>query len=112
MNPKFIGCCSKCDKEVFKVERRNPETRAPVTVSTPYEDAERLTFVLVDGTRMDLTFCTACADSLQPGEFPFLWQRVMASWVAESGADHPWLKSQRDNGILGFIARKRFKEIA
>lgn len=111
MSPKLTGCCTKCDTEVFNIIRRNPETRVPVAVSTPLDNAVRLTFVLVDGTRMDLTFCTTCADGLDPREYSFLWRRVMHSWNAES-PDHPWTKTQVDNGILGLVARKSWKEVA
>lgn len=109
--PKLNGCCTLCDKEVFEVVRRDPETRAPIQVGKPLENAMRLTFVLADGTKMDLTFCAECLPNLLPGSYQFLWKRVLASWVAQSGADHPFVKTQGSNAILGLLNQRRWLEV-
>ena len=110
-SPKVNGCCSKCDKEVFEVVRRDPETREPVQIGKPLENAMRLTFILANGSKMDLTFCSDCALGLLPGEYGFLWRRVQASWVAQSGADHPFVKTQGSNTILGLLNQRRWLEV-
>lgn len=111
MKPKLHGCCSKCDAEVFEIIERDPETRAPTRVGAPLDEAERATFLLMNGSRMDLTLCAGCAAGLQPADYAFLWQRVMVSWIAQSGPDHPWPKSQIDNGICAVLHRQPWKEV-
>lgn len=103
MQPKLIGCCSTCDAEVFEIMRRDPDTRAPTKVGGPTDDAMRATFLLADGSKMDLTFCRECASTLEPAVFSTLWRRVLASWIAQSGVDHPWVKEQPSNGIMGLL---------
>lgn len=110
MTPKLFGCCSKCDVEVFDIVERK-ENREPNRAGAPHDDAVRLTFILVDGTRMDLTFCKPCADTLSEYDYAYLWQRVMLSWAAESPG-HPHQKSQVDNGIMALSHRQPWKEVA
>lgn len=109
---KLNGCCTKCDKEVFEIVTRNPDTREPIRVGKPLENAMRLTFILADGSKMDLTFCAECARGLLPDEFSFLWRRVLRSWVAESGADHPFVKTQGSNAILALANQRRWLEVS
>lgn len=110
MTPKLIGCCSKCDAEVFDIVKRD-EDRKPIQVGPAHDDAVRVTFRLAAGPYMDLTFCKPCSDGLTPDDYPFLWQRVMLSWVDQTGSEHPWPKSQVDNTILGLTHRQLWKEI-
>jgi len=111
MTHKLIGCCSSCDAEVFDIVQRNPETREPTKVGASHDDAMRAAFLLADGSLMDLTFCRECASTLEPATFPMLWQRCMASWIKQSGADHPWVKTQNDNGIMGLVRVISWKDV-
>lgn len=111
MNPKLTGCCTKCDVEVFDVVARDPKTRIPVQLGAPLENAVRATFILLDGSRMDLTFCESCSAGLEPSEFPWLWKRVLVSWIAESGASHPCVKEQATNAILARTYSKPWREV-
>lgn len=111
IRPKLIGCCSACDLEVFEILQRDPDTRAPKKVSGPTDDAVRATFLLADGSRMDLTFCRECASTLEPATFPALWSRCMASWIAQSGSTHPWVAEQTHNGIMGLLHAVPWKDI-
>jgi len=106
---KVAGCCSKCDAEVFEVVARDDD-RKPARLGPAKENAERLTFYLLNGSRMDLTFCTDCAESLTPGEFPFLWRRVMETWVDEVPG-HSWAGTQTTNGIAGLMGRKLWRDV-
>lgn len=108
---KRPGCCSACDAEVFDVRTRDKETRAPVALGAPLDNAVRATFVLFMGSQMSLTLCSDCAAALTPADFPILWQRVMAGWIAKSGTDHPWARSQADNGIVGLLHMRPWKEV-
>jgi hypothetical protein len=111
MKPKLTGCCSRCDVEVFDVVTRDPETRHPKRLGRAHEDAMRVSFLLVNGSRMDLTFCAACANELQPADYPALWTRVMVSWVAEGQQDNEWAKSQVNNGIVGLLHQQPWREV-
>ena len=111
MKPKLLGCCTQCDREVFEVTARNPETREPVKVGAPKAEAVRACFILADGTRMDLTFCAECAQKIVAPQFASLWERVMTSWVASSGAEHPWVKTQTTNAILAMDSMRRWTEV-
>lgn len=111
MNPKLLGCCTKCDVEVFEIKQRNPETRIALQLGAPLENAVRTTFILADGSRMDLTFCAECRAGLLPADFQWLWQRVQASWVAESGAAHPCVKEQASNMILAMSHSQPWRDV-
>lgn len=111
MKPKLTGCCSKCDAEVFEITERFPETRAPKRVGKPFENAVRATFVLMNGSKMDLTFCAACMDELTPADYGALWQRVMVSWAHEKSGGPSWVRSQVDNGIAGLLYRQPWREV-
>lgn len=107
MTPKLAGACSKCDVDVFKIVEHEPKPRK---LGPPFENAMRATFQLVDGTKMDLTFCKDCVDSLQPHDFPFLWQRVMLTWETETPG-HQNQKTHADNGILGLAHVVPWKDV-
>jgi hypothetical protein len=106
---KQIGCCSQCGQEVFEISRRNPDTGAPINVGAPLGNAMKATFVLFNGSQMDLTMCESCVDALEPSHFAGLWRKVMDAWIAQSGADHPWPRSQVDNGIVGLLYARPWK---
>ena len=109
--PKIPGACTCCDKPLFEVKTIDPDTKRARQITVPTEDACRLLFVLKSGSQMDLTFCAACADSLAPAQYPFLWSRVMRSWIAEAGVDHPTVKEQSKNSILGIVRRQKWTEV-
>lgn len=93
------------------MQQRNPETRKPMRLGRATELAVRATFLLANGTRMDLTLCRDCGASLTPDDFSPLWQRVMASWIAESPG-HDWPKTQVDNAIVALLGTKSWLEVA
>lgn len=111
MSPKKLGCCSKCDKEVFEILKRDSDTRLPIKVGAPLDNAVRANFQLIDGSSMDLTLCDECANSLTAQDHAFLWQRAMLSWVDESGGDHPWIKRQTSNGIFALLHKQSWDAI-
>jgi hypothetical protein len=88
-------------------------------------DSKRITFLLYDGTRTDMTFCRACAEVLTPDLYVPLWQKNLRSWMREfdikkaaaSGAQRPWeglprwLALEFANGMLCEIARIPWKEL-
>lgn len=112
MKPKAPGLCTKCDAEVFEILKRDPETRVPISVGAAHDDAVRVSVLLKTGSIMDLTFCAECAAALTPADLAEIWQRVMISWIAQSGAEHPFVKTQTDNAILGVYRKQLWKDIS
>lgn len=106
MNPKLLGSCTKCDAEVFDIVERDID-RLPKRVGAAHDDAIRVNFLMLDGSRMDLTFCQPCADGLIADDLQWIWRRVMKSWPA----DHPWTKTQTENGLLAILNKKPWKEV-
>jgi len=109
--PKLMGCCTCCDKLVFNVTRRDPDTREPIQLGAPLDDAVRTTFLLASGSMMDLTFCRKCNSALSPEKFYELWKRVLISWITQSGSDHEWVKTQTENGIVGMLHSVDWKDL-
>lgn len=106
MLPKRTGCCSKCDVECFEVISRDPETRIPKQLGGPLDNAVRCNFIMYDGSTIDLTLCTDCYQTFTPADFMTLWHRVLLSW-----GDHPWVKTQTENGLVGIRSALRWKDV-
>lgn len=107
MTPKRVGACSKCDEDVFDLITKEPLARK---VGAAHENAMRATFILVDGTRMDLTFCAHCLETLTPQDYPWLWRRVQLSWEDQS-PNHPNQKHHVDNGIMALDCSQSWKDV-
>lgn len=104
-SPKLTGCCSACDVECFEVLTRDAERR-PKQTGRPLDHAWRLGLLMVNGSTMDLTFCTDCKDKLQPGDFLPLWHRVLLSW-----GKCEWATSQVDNGLVAIRYQIPWKDV-
>lgn len=111
MKPKIAGSCTKCDKEVFEVVTRDPETRIPTKIGVPTDEAVRITFRLFGGSAMDLTFCLHCAEGIGPFDYPYLWNRVMHSWETQSPGHPGGAKGHSENGIAGLDRKQLWKEV-
>jgi hypothetical protein len=108
VTPKIPGHCTLCDAEVFDIVARPP---SPWQVGKPHADAMRVTFFLFGGSTMDLTFCEACANALEPSQFPTIWNRVMLSWEAESPGHPGGAKAYVDDGIVGIQHIRHWTEV-
>jgi hypothetical protein len=106
---KTAGSCTKCGAECYEVTKRRAVSRAPLKLGRPLDHARKVTFVLLGGTTMDLTLCETCTTSLSTADFKPLWDACMEAWIAQSpaGAQHPWIKSQINNGIVGLMHARR-----
>jgi hypothetical protein len=109
MKPKLLGCCTKCDAEVFDVAARD-EARIPIRLGAPHEDAMRANFLLLSGSRMDLTFCKHCIDGVTADDYRHIWSRVVEAWH-NSTPGHDWTHTQKDNMILALLHVKPWKEV-
>mgnify|MGYP001611467095 CR=1 FL=1 len=88
MSPyKIAGCCSLCDAPAFEVKAvwDEGEKRAgePKQLGAANSGTTRVTFLLLDGRRTDMTFCGDCAASLTPEAYPTLWRKNLAGWLRE-----------------------------
>jgi hypothetical protein len=113
---KIAGCCTLCDKPCFEVMQVNdPHERnpgEPKRLGQPMNDSARITFLLYDGTKTDLTFCGECADLPLAPLFIELWAKNMRTWLRELGNERPeWFMKQYTNGLLCEIGRKTWKEL-
>ena len=114
---KISGACTHCDELCFEVIARWSENERypgePKRTGAPNADATRISFVLYDGTRCDLTFCGRCAEALNPGWYVEIWRKVMRSWVREMSKDKEppspgklaWFQAEFHNGIFGEMGR-------
>lgn len=121
MTHKIAGCCTICDEPCFEVlarwddHERHPGE--PKRLGSPTEDAVRITFLLYDGTRTDLTFCGNCAADLQPDQYLEIWRKNIRSWMRElsekpEGERNPeWFGRQFANGLLDEMGRQKWKEL-
>ncbi len=118
---KIAGCCSSCDQPCFEViqtwsdgERYPGE---PKRLGKPLQGAVRIAFMLMDGSKADLTFCASCGATLAPAEYTPLWRKVIRSWQRELDKDHAgeprpdWFARQFDNGLLAEMGRTSWQEL-
>jgi hypothetical protein len=87
---KKLGCCSLCDREVFDSAERYPHDHALASQirspGAPAREARRVTFLLMDGSRCDMTFCSKC-DPI-PRAFVQIWEKVCRTMAGELDPDY------------------------
>ena len=113
---KIAGCCTVCDARCFDVLQVNAENERnpgePKRLGAPTEDAMRLTFMLYDGAHSDMTFCGACARTLDAGNYASIWAKVIRSWLQELGDSRPdWFMQQLANGLLVELDRTPWRKL-
>lgn len=116
---KITGHCTTCDCEVFEIITRQAEHERrpgePKRIGGPLDNAIRITFLLFDGTKTDLTFCEDCAADLEPARYVAIWRKNLRSWMRElSGRQDElpdWLVKQFSGGLLCELGRKKWKEL-
>ena len=117
---KISGACTCCDEMCFEVLARWSENERypgePKRLGPPNPDATRISFVLYDGTKADLTFCGVCAGTLNPDSYTEIWRKVIRSWIREMSkspqAETPsWFLDQFNNGLLAEMGRKLWSEM-
>lgn len=102
---KQVGSCNKCGDGCYEVTRRRAVSGMPTRLGKPLDHARKVTFILLDGTTMDLLMCETCVQSLSTADFKPIWDEQVQAWIAQSqsGANHPWIKAQINNGIVGVM---------
>jgi hypothetical protein len=113
---KISGACTCCDELCFEVLARWSENERypgePKRLGPPYESTTRVTFLLLDGSRADFTFCGTCAESLNPGQYTDIWRKALRSFRREmSETAKPWFATQFVNGILAEMGRVKWREL-
>lgn len=116
MKPKIAGCCSLCDAPCFEIlavqSQADKHPGEPKRLGPPNEDATRITFLLFNGRRTDMTFCGDCADSLSAQSYPVLWRKNLAGWLREQDGDPSKFTQEFANGLLCELGRQNWKELA
>lgn len=78
--PKQPGLCSCCDTPVFDIVKKWPEghpLEGEVRVTGPvHDDAIVIGMVTLQGSIMEATFCSECADQFSHQDVPSLWDRI------------------------------------
>ena len=113
---KTIGCCTKCDKEVFDVVERFPPDHEnagkPRRVGQPLPEARRINFSLSGGPSIDLTFCDECSLNMTPDDYGPIWQKVLDSWIDELGDERPdWFVKMQETEIIGVVEKKYWTDV-
>lgn len=113
---KISGCCTVCDELCFEVlarwETHERYPGEPKRLGPPMNGATRVTFLLLDGSRADFTFCGDCAAALNPGAYQEIWRKALRSWKRElSETAKPWFATQFRNGILTEMGRIAWKDV-
>lgn len=112
---KIAGSCTCCDApcfevmQVFEAHERNPGE--PKRLGGAMDGAQRITFMLLDGTKADMTFCANCGASLNSGQYTEIWRKVLRSWLRQMTLPYPdWFNRSFSNGIAAEMGRVTWKE--
>ena len=112
---KIAGCCSLCDQPAFEVkavwaigEKRAGE---PKQLGAANQGSARITFLLLDGKRTDMTFCGGCAETLSPEHYPTLWRKNLAGWLREQDGDPEKFTQEFGNMILAELGRITYLDL-
>lgn len=112
---KVSGCCSLCDQPAFEIicrweshERRPGE---PKRIGLPLEGSQRITFLLYNGRRTDMTFCGACSETLSPDHYTLLWRKNLGGYLREQDGNPEKFKEEFANGLLCELGRIEWKEL-
>lgn len=113
---KIAGHCTTCDARCFDVmqvfEKHELYPGEPRRLGAPTADAVRVAFMLMDGTKTDLTFCGECAAALNEDQYLEIWRKNMRSWKRELKGETPdWFRPQFHNGLLCEMGRRQWTEI-
>lgn len=113
---KISGACTLCDELCFEVMARWSENERypgePKRLGPSTNGATRVTFLLYDGSRADFTFCGACAEKLDLGQYVEIWRKAMRSFAREmSETARPWFATQFENGILIEMGRINWNDL-
>ncbi len=83
---KKLGCCTSCGKEVYKITRRypfgHPYAKEPIEIGKSI-NAVTKTFLMTDGSTMDLTYCPDCDVNFSKD-----YRTVLAAWARELSSEY------------------------
>jgi hypothetical protein len=83
----------------------------PKRMGQPMNDSVRITFLLFDGRRTDMTVCGACAESLTAEQYALLWRKNLAGYMREQDGNPEKFKHQFTNGILCELSRTTWQDL-
>lgn len=83
---KILGCCTLCDGPIFEVTEQygpgsHPLAGKPRRVGMPLDGTKRVTLLLANGNRTDVTLCEECEVTAE--NLPRIHQRLRESWAYE-----------------------------
>jgi hypothetical protein len=112
---KISGCCSLCDQPAFEiVERWEAHERRPgepKRIGAPLDGTIRVTFLLYNGRRTDMTFCGDCAGTMSAEHYVTLWRKNLGGYMREQNGNPAKFKEEFANGLLCELGRTSWKEL-
>lgn len=116
---KKSGCCTLCDEPCFEVVSRWEATERypgePKRLGQVIGDATRISYMLLDGTKCDLTFCENCAGTVSGSDYVEIWRKVCRSWKREMELTNQtkpdWYWESLNNGILSEMGRVLWRDL-
>jgi hypothetical protein len=114
---KISGCCSLCDEPAFEIisrwEPHEHRPGEPKRIGKPLEGSVRVTFLLYNGRRTDMSFCGECAERPDLAEwYATLWRKNLGGYMREQNGDPSKFKEEFANGLLCELSRTSWKELA
>lgn len=114
---KIAGACTTCDEPCFEVlqvwDENGKYPGEPRRLGPPLPGSMRVSFMLMDGSRADLTFCGKCAGDLDATHYTGIWRKVIRSWIRESQGkcgEQAWFRAEFFNGLLAEMGRISWSE--
>lgn len=107
---KQPGLCSLCGTECFEIKLRYDDKFRHLNgrvrqVGKPHDNAWKVTLLLTNGARMDLTVCSECLATVEQ-RVPELWNNVLESYREELSDAY-----RADLQLPLFDAERKLKEM-
>jgi len=120
MDMKMPGCCTLCDAPLFEIIKVHAEgylKGLPETFGAPSKNAWRVTFVTMNGTRTDMTFCEDCLPKIDDN-MSKIHNKVVRAFIFERGHPRSDQKTHDEsmmrsinNSILGVLSKERWVDL-
>lgn len=98
LGPRKFAACVVCDAAVYEVITFHPDTKQPRQLGAAIDGAVQAILFQVDGRRVELSLCAACAaqfDREWQDLLPAVWERIILATVAQRDhrKDEAWVNA-------------------
>jgi len=112
------GHCHVCGECLFEVLTTYPFDHKwsgiPKTLGLPLDKALRVTLLLIDGNRIQITMCDTCVDGLTQENLKFIYRNILLGWKAEIGDEaekYKWFSDKHRQFLLGVVCEEYWMNI-